>query len=460
MVKKVEAYMEQHHMIEEGDTIIAGVSGGADSVCLFYVLKEYCRKKRAEIQVVHVDHGIREDAAHDAEYVRKLCEEAGVVFHLYKKDIPALASRWGIGSEEAGRRVRYEAFEEIRSAFGEKGKIAVAHNRNDQAETTLFHLLRGSGLTGLSGILPVRDNIIRPLLCVERIEIETFLTENEVKWCIDFTNGENTYTRNKLRNVVFPYVEKEICAQSVEHIANAAGELAQVRDYLEEMTAKAEKQVLIKETDVVRIRVDAFKELHPVIQKQLLLRGLSYLVPSRKDFGSVHIYDLLKLFDKDSGRQLHLPYKLTAIREFDHVRIGKLHLGKHQKQAFSVTVPGEIELELGKYMEFTIFSTDKLEQIEQKRYTKWFDYDKIINCLMVRNRETGDYLTINTKGDRKTIKEYFIEEKVPRTERDKMILLADGPHILWVAGMRISEAYKVTEHTKTVLQVTISKRTV
>ena len=455
MIKKIEAYMEQHHMIEEGDVIIAGVSGGADSVCLFYILEKYCKQKHAQLEVVHVNHGIREDAACDAEYVRRLCENAGVMFHLYEKDIPTLAQQWGVGSEEAGRRVRYEAFEEVRSEFGEKGKIAVAHNRNDQAETTLFHLLRGSGLTGLSGILPVRDRIIRPLLCVERKEIEAFLTENEKKWCIDFTNGENTYTRNKLRNVVFPYVEKEICAQSVSHIASAAEELAQVREYVEDMTAEAEKKVLFKENNAVRIQVDAFKSLHSVIQKQLLLKALAYLVPSRKDFGSVHIYDLLGLFEKDSGKQLHLPYKLTALREFDRVSIGRFEVEPNSKWSAVAPLPGKIELESGKYMEFTVFSADKLERIEQKTYTKWFDYDKIVNRLIVRKREAGDYLTINAQGAHKTIKEYFIEEKVPRTERDSRILLADGQHILWVIGMRISEAYKVTEHTKTVLQVAI-----
>ena len=455
MIKKIEAYMEQHHMIEEGDTIIAGVSGGADSVCLFYILKEYCRKKQADFEVVHVNHMIRDDSEKDAEYVRRLCEEAGVAFHLFERDIPALAEMWSVGSEEAGRRARYEAFEEIRSAYGEKGKIAVAHNRNDQAETTLFHLLRGSGLTGLSGILPVRDVLIRPLLCVERQEIEAFLKENEKSWCIDFTNGENTYTRNKLRNVVFPYVEKEVCAQVVSHIANAAEEIAQVRDYLEQMTADAQEKVLSKEADVVRIQVDAFKALHPVIRKQILLRVLSYLVPSRKDFGSVHIYDLLKLFDMDSGKQIHLPYKLTAIKEFDRVTIGRLSGEDEEKKLFKVSVPGKLEYEPGKYMEFMVFSADKLKRIEQKTYTKWFDYDKIINCLMVRNREIGDYLIVNAQGARKTIKEYFIDEKVPRTERDKKVLLADGQHILWVTGMRISEAYKVTDHTKTILQVTI-----
>ena len=460
MIKKVEAYIEQYHMIEEGDSIVAGVSGGADSVCLFYLLKEYCEKKNAKLIVVHVNHGIREDAAHDAAYVEALCDKENVEFHLFEKDIPAMAKEWGVGSEEAGRRARYETFEEVRVNFAQNAKIAVAHNRNDQAETTLFHLFRGAGITGLSGILPVRDNIIRPLLCVERKEIEAFLTEKGVKWCIDFTNEENTYTRNKLRNVVFPYVEKEVCAQAINHVANAAGELSQIRDYLESMTTEAEKEILKKEKDAVSIEVKAFKQLHSVIQKQLLLRAFSYLVPSRKDFGAVHIYDLLKLFEKESGKQISLPYQLMAIREFDRIVIRvREHFtngnSKKEKPMLQVTIPGKLEYAPGKYMEFTLFSADKLKQIEQKTYTKWFDYDKIINCLMVRNREIGDYLTIAPQGKHKTIKQYFIDEKVPLMERDEKVLLADGQHVLWVVGMRISEAYKVSGQTKTILQVTV-----
>ena len=455
VLKKVEAYIEKNHMIEEGDTVVAGVSGGADSVCLFYILKEYCLKKNARLVVVHVNHMIRDEASKDADFVEKFCHDEGIEFYLFEKDIPTLAASKGVGTEEAGRMARYEAFEEVRAHFSEKGKIAVAHNRNDQAETTLFHLLRGAGLTGLSGIQPVRDHIIRPLLCVDRKEIEAYLTENEKKWCIDFTNGENTYTRNKLRNVVFPYVEKEVCAQAVNHIASAAEELSQVRDYVEQMTTEAERQVLLKEDDFIRIQVDGFMKLHPVLQKQILLNAFSYLVPSRKDFASVHIYDLLKLFDKGSGKQIHLPYKLTAIREFDRVSIGRVYVETDVQKVITVSAPGKIEFEPGKYMEFTIFSADKLERIEQKTYTKWFDYDKIINCLTLRNRKIGDYLIINAQGARKTIKDYFIGEKVPRLERDSKLLLADGQHILWVVGMRISEAYKITEHTKTVLQVTI-----
>ena len=455
VVKIVASYMEQHHMIKEGDVIIAGVSGGADSVCLFSILNEYCAKKGATLMVVHINHGIRKDAAADASYVEAICKEAGVKFYLFCEDIPSYAKERGIGTEEAGRLARYEAFEKVRAQFGECGKIAVAHNRNDQAETTLFHLLRGSGVAGLSGIMPVRDNIIRPLLCVERKEIENYLTRKGIKWCIDSTNEENTYTRNKLRNVVFPYVDKEICEQSIRHVANTAEEMAQVKSFLEELTDKAEKEVLLKEKEVVCIHCEEFLKQHPVMKKQLLLRSLSYLVPSRKDFTAVHIKDILSLFEKHSGKQIQLPYGLCALREFDRIIIRKNELKAQGQAAMPVTVPGQVTCADGMIVEFSILPVDKYLEIPQKTYTKWFDYDKIGHCLMLRNRQSGDYLTITEGGARKKIKEYFIEEKVPRTQRENKLLLADDKHILWVIGMRISEAYKVSDSTKTILQVMI-----
>ena len=455
VIKAVESYMEQHHMIEEGDVIVAGVSGGADSVCLFSILKEYCAKKGAALVVVHVNHGIRDDAAKDAEFVEGLCRQAGVEYHLFCEDIPAYAKKRGIGTEEAGRLARYEAFEQIRARFGSRGKIAVAHNRNDQAETTLFHLLRGSGVAGLSGIMPVREQIIRPLLCVERKEIENYLSQKGIEWCIDFTNQENTYTRNKLRNVVFPYLEKEVCEQSIRHIANAAEEIAQVRTFLEELTDEAEKNILEKEESVVFIRRDAFLKQHTVIRKQILLRALAYLVPSRKDIGSVHIKDLLSLFEKNSGKQIQLPYGLCAMREFDKIVIRACVQKENGQVVMPVIIPGQIECGDGTIMEFSLLSAENYREIPQKTYTKWFDYGKIIHCLVLRNRQSGDYLTVTEGGGRKTIKEYFIEEKIPRLERENKLLLADDKHILWVIGMRISEAYKVTEKTKTILQVTI-----
>ena len=315
-------------------------------------------------------------------------------------------------------------------------------------------MFRGSGITGLTGIAPVRGNIIRPLLNVTREEIEVFLLEKGRKWCIDSTNEENTYTRNKIRNVVFPYVEKEICPQAVSHVANAARELAQIKVFLDELTAEAIKEEVIFEDGEAAIITESFLTKHELIRKQIILRVLEYLTPARRDIGSVHINDVLSLFAKESGKQINLPYRLVAAKVYDRVVI------KRQEQetgeiCFPVTIPGILNCDPGETIEFTILKNDHSLEIPQKIYTKWFDYDKIITCLEVRNRRTGDYLTITADGKKKSVKEYFIEEKIPREERSKVLLLADGEHILWIIGERISECYKVTQQTKNILQVTV-----
>jgi len=454
---KVKAYMEEYQMVNENDTIVAGVSGGADSVCLFLLLEEYCRQKNARFVVVHLNHKIRAEAGDDARFVKELCEEFGVTLHLFEEDVEAYAKQHGLGTEEAGRIARYRAFEQVLNEYGGNGKIAVAHHKGDLAETVLFHLFRGSGITGLTGIAPVRGNVIRPLLDITREEIEAFLLEKGRKWCIDSTNEENTYTRNKIRNVVFPYAEKEICPQAATHVANAAKELAQIKDFLDELTTEAIKEAVVFDDGEASITVDSFLAKNEVIRKQVVLRVLEYLTPARRDIGSVHVNDVLSLFEKENGKQINLPYKLTATKVYDRVVI------KRQEQEMGewsapVAIPGKVTGNFGETIEFTVFNYDNSMEIPRKRYTKWFDYDKIISCLELRNRRTGDYLTISSDGKKKSVKEYFIEEKIPREERDKRLLLADGNHILWVTGMRISEYYKVTEQTKTILQVTVSDK--
>ena len=455
MFKKVKAYMEEYQMVNENDTIVAGVSGGADSVCLFLLLEEYCKQKNAKLVAVHLNHKIREEAWKDAEYVKELCEEFGVPLHLFEEDVEAYAKQNGIGTEEAGRTARYRFFEQVLTEYGGHGKIAVAHHKGDLAETVLFHLFRGSGISGLTGMMPVRGNIIRPLLNVTREEIEQFLLEKGRNWCIDSTNQENTYTRNKLRNVVLPYAEKEICPQASVHVANAAKELTQIKELLDEMTAEALKETVVFESDdEAVVLTESFLQKHEVIRKQIILRVLEYLTPARRDIGLVHVNDVLSLFEKENGKQIHLPYRLVATKVYDRVVI-KRRQEETGEWSIPVIVPGTINSESGEVLEFSVFEYDKSVEIPRKRYTKWFDYDKITNCLELRNRRSGDYLIISAGGNKKSVKEYFIEEKVPREERDKRVLLADGTHIIWVVGMRISEDVKVTEQTHTILQVTV-----
>lgn len=455
MLKVVEDYMEKYHMIETGDTVVVGVSGGADSVCLLLLLHEYQSKKEFKIAVVHMNHMIRTNAKNDADYVKQICDNLQIPFFLYEKDIVGMAKDKGISTEEAGRDARYEAFNEVLASLGGKGKIAVAHNRNDCAETVLFNLFRGTGLTGLSGILPVRDNIIRPVLCLSREQIERYLKRHQFLWCIDSTNKENTYTRNKIRNIIIPYAEKEICKNSADHIARTAGELAEIREYFERQTKIAVNETVTMKQDEVSIHVYDFLKLENLMQKQVLLYCMEKITLGRKDIGMKHILDIQTLFQKDGSKQIDLPYQLEAVKQYDNVIIRNRKKRVDNSFYQEVNVPGKIFLPSGKVMEFTIFPSQKDENIPEKTYTKWFDYDKILHCLVLRNRKTGDFLTINELMSKKKVKDYLIQEKVPRDERDDLLLLTDGSHILWVLGLRISEYYKVTNETKRILQVMI-----
>ena len=442
-----------------GDYIVAGVSGGADSVCMLLQLYYVCREKGSDLVVVHVNHGIREEASSDADYVRSLCEKLQVAFVLREVDILKEAEKLGIGTEEAGRLIRYQIFEELRKPYGKHGKIAVAHNKNDLAETMLFHLFRGSSVAGLSGILPVRDQVIRPLLCVERNEIEEYLLNQDVipkKWCIDCTNKENTYTRNKIRNQLFPFVEENICSQAMRHVASAAEEMAEVREYIEEQAVKAYQDCVVIDGSEKKavIALSKIMECSKLIQKQVVLKILDVLTSGRKDITSTHILDIVSLFHKETGKQIHLPYHLVAERTYEAIVIRKQDFSEIGYQEQEVIIPGELCIS-GVKMTFRVFPAQNTLDIEQKTYTKWFDYDKINNCPVVRNRKTGDYLTINKEGNHKSLKDYFITEKISRDKRDQMLLLADDSHIIWIIGKRISEYYKVTEATKNILEVTV-----
>lgn len=457
MTDKVRNYMKQYNMLAPGDTVVTGVSGGADSLCLLFMLKEFAEELSLQLTVVHVNHGIREEAGEDAAYVKKLCEELNVPFYLREADVEKIARSQGISTEEAGRNVRYEAFFEVLQQLGKEkqGKIAVAHTANDRAETMLFHLFRGTGLTGLSGIKPVRGQIIRPLLCLSREEIEQYLAKKEISFCIDRTNNEDTYTRNKIRHHILPFAENNICTGAVGHMNRTAEMLLETEEFLREQTNQVFDKIVEKQENGFYIGVRAFTEQPKLLQKRLLLLCMEKLAAGRKDIGLVHIEDMLALFIKAGNKEQTLPYGIVARREFEKVFIGtdRQSDGKKSVEKKEITVPGEVEIEGFGVLEFSVFEYDKSKIIPEKTYTKWFDYDKIVKSLVLRTRQTGDYLTINEALSKKTLKKYFIEEKISKNERENLYVLADGSHIIWVPGYRISQYYKVSPETKRILQV-------
>ena len=476
MFKEVSEYVEKYHMLSPGDTVAAGISGGADSVCLLLMLHRLREKIPFHLLVIHVNHLIRENAEKDAAFVKELCARFAIPFFLVERDVHGLAKERGISLEEAGRMARYEAFHQVlKEEAGDAisrgtAKIAVAHNLNDRAETMLFRLFRGSGLTGLCSIRPMRKDargtyIIHPLLFASRDRIEEYLEKNNMSFCMDDTNDGDAYTRNRIRHHILPFAEKEIAAGAVANMGRAADILGETEDFLELETRRAYEDCSVESTaGEICFLTERFLGYHPLLQKRMLLKALEELTPARRDITGSHIEDLMTLFTNPANRMFDLPHNVRAFREYAKVR---LRLQDHSSDAQEIFVPikislpgpGETPLQVklspDQTVEFKVFSYEKSINIPQNQYTKWLDYDKIKKPLEIRIRQEGDYLTFNAAFSKKTIQNYMVEEKIPKRERDRLLLLGEEHHILWVFGYRISSYYKLSDTTRHVLEVRI-----
>ena len=449
-IKRVKEYIREHRMTEAGDGILAAVSGGADSICLLLVLKELEAELGIRLAAFHLHHGLRgEEADRDEAYVRELCTALGVPLVVIHEDVRAAALEYGWSEEEAGRILRYHHLEQTANELN-CTKIATAHHRDDQAETVLMNLFRGSGLKGLGGIRPVRGNIIRPLLNVSRKEIESYLYKKKVNWCEDSTNGETVYQRNKVRNVLLPWIGQEINPQAASRVVKMAEFAAQADAYFEEQTEKLLGECACGSTDSVQIPVKVLDEQPDILKSYVIRAMIRRAAGSEKDISGRHVEAIAGLTGPGGGREADLPYGLKAIRGYEFLEICKKSSDKADVQKEKSGCNLEIRIET------RTFEWKKDMEIPKNECTKWFDYDTIVGRLVVRTRKTGDYIGIGG-GKRKLLKRFFIDEKIPEERRDEVLLLADGDHILWIFGHRISEDCKITDKTRRILEVRVYK---
>lgn len=486
MITKVRKYMEKHHMVNAGDKIIVGLSGGADSVCLLFLLKELSGQMNFSLEAFHVNHGLREEADEEEAFVKQLCHSWDILCEMVTVDVRGYAKEKHLCLEEAARSLRYDAYEERLRAVGAEGaKIALAHHQNDQAETVLFHLFRGSGIRGLAGIHPVRDCYIRPLLCVGREEIDRCIAENRLEYKTDISNFDTAYARNRIRHDLIPMVEENICRGSVAHIARSAGLVADAVDFLDAMAEETYER-LVRETETgCLIDKDRLKQLHPYLRGAVVYEMLWRTCGKKRDISGVHVDSVLKLSEGQSGKRAVLIYGLQAVVQQRELLIERTSENKDKKrekkekyrEEISLMIPGEIRIGVfsesgdmenkngykdqyedeygGQRIRCRVFPYEKTQIIPCEPYTKWFDYDKIINCPVCRGRREGDYFYCSQTA-RKKLKDYLINEKIPLSEREKLKVIADGSHIMWIPGYRISSFYKITDETKQILEITIS----
>ena len=483
--RKVEVFIREHGMLESDDVVIAGVSGGADSVCLLFVLWGLKEKLGFKLRVCHVNHGLRgAEADADEAYVKSLCEKLSVPCRFFHEDVESFAKKWKQSPEEAGRTVRKNAFEAMCREDGGT-KIATAHHQGDNAETVLWNMARGTGLKGLRGIRPVEGRCIRPLLALTREETERFLQEKGVRWCEDATNAQDGYTRNRIRHNILPVLAEQVNPQVARHLEELSRQAGEVWDYLERGTDRAwercvsvcgsdgktpahEKDARMRDGCSLYIDEDTFREEMPAVQKQLLKRCLSSVRGREQDIGSVHVASLSELFTKQTGRSLNLPGKVTARKMYGGVSLSREEQCKSSIPAEEIllAVPGTVVWpgadEGGKRWRITcrfLENADfwQAEEFPQKSYTKWIDYDIIKYGLSARTRQSGDYFIVDESGSRQKLKAFFINEKVPQEERKRMLLIADGEHIVWIPGRRMSRAYHISSTTKKVLEINITE---
>ena len=445
MYERVRAYVKKYHMLQEKDHVIAGVSGGADSVCLLFMLVKLQKEMRFGLTVVHIHHGLRgESADADENYVRALCEKLDVELLAFHEDVGRYAKEQKLTLEEAGRNVRRHIFEEV--CHRKNGtRIALAHHQNDNAETLLWNLSRGCGLKGIGGISPVDGKYIRPLLGVRRQEIEEYLKENNIDYCTDETNLEDHYTRNRLRNHVIPYLEREINPRAVSHMADTMEQMRTVWAFMEEEVEKCRKYCVKPKQDKadgVVILEEGFRSVNETVRTFLIHELLCETAGRKKDIEQIHVKLVEELMEHQTGRKIMLPYEMTGERCYEGIWLHKVK--DKEKSGENSKPPVQMRI---------LERTPQTSVFPKKTYTKWFDYDIIKSTVKIRHKQPGDYITIDKNGSTQSLKKYFVNVKVPREDREKIWLAADGSHILWIIGYRQNQVYQVTDKTRRILEI-------
>ena len=463
LLKKAKKTIENYSMLSGEERVLTALSGGPDSVCLLYVLKNLQDEFSLDLNAVYVDHCLRiEETPLEIEFCRKLCEKLDIPFITKSIDVKSYAKEKGINKQAAARELRYQIFEETANEI-KAHKIAIGHTADDQAETLLMRLFRGSGPTGLSGIPPVRGKFIRPLIDIERQEIERHLQEAQIDFIVDSSNLRKDYLRNKIRLSLIPML-REINPNIIETLSRTAIIFREEDRHFEIAVTKALMRLISRKSDS---RIELFLSPLEAMEKVILRRALRRAIDETKGLHGInfiHIEDIINLIKYGkAGDRLYLPDGIRAIKEYSTLVLTSEP--PVTLDTYTLEVPGELVLrEAGVFMKASL--VEPSDSGEQGRAVKahadfktlgLFDAERLVFPLIVRSRKRGDFFHPLGFGKKKKLQDFFVDEKVPRDERDRIPLIISGEDIVWIVGYRGDERFKVTEETKKVLKLEIKK---
>lgn len=459
MLIKVKEWINQHKILADGDKILVACSGGPDSLALLHIFSRLCLEYNITIFAAHVDHMFRgHESAQEAAFVVDFCRERGIVCYHTAINVPQIISESRLSGQDASRVVRYQYLRKVAQELGD-AKIATGHHRDDQAETVLINLLRGAGSVGIGGIQPINGDLIRPLLSVTRAEIMEYCKVNQLEPRFDSSNFKTKYLRNRIRINLLPELEKQYNSGIKDALCRTATIVGDEHEFIgitakewwPKVTTMKDEQLFIdaKEMEVVHIAVQREIFRMAIEKKQGYLKGISFH----------HVETLVELLATGRvGSNIQLPNGLLACKSYDGLYLGMGDVALRPQIDYEgqvVVVPGTTLIpELGIMLVSELL--DEKKQNSEGNYGI-FDWAALTGPLVVRTRRAGDkFQPIGFHGTKK-LKDFFIDEKVPREERDYLPIIFDCHHIIWIGGYRQSEIGKVTTKTEKFLHIKIVK---
>jgi tRNA(Ile)-lysidine synthase len=458
--QKVIASITKYAMISGGEKILIGLSGGPDSVCLLHVLHALKDKFMTELHAIYIDHGLRPgETPNEIDFCRMQARKLNIPFITKAIDVKSCAKKQKTSIQDAARHLRYRLLEE--TAYETNAhKIALAHTADDQAETVLMRLFRGSGPTGLAGIPPVRKNIIRPLIEIERKEIEEFLSHEKLDFVIDSSNLKIDYLRNRIRLSLMPMI-KELNPDITETLAKTASIFRDEEKYFGIIVTKTLMKLISRKTDTrIELFLSPFESMDKVILRKVLRRAIDE-TKGLRGISFIHIEDIAELIKKGKpGDRLYLPKGIRVIKDYS-----MLVLTSETPVAlntYTLEVPGETILkEAGLLIKASLIEGHESDVVSRNdglwASSAFFDADKVRLPLTARPRTNGDAFYPSGFGRRKKLQDFFVDEKIPRDERDRVPLIVSENDIIWIVGYRGDERFKVTESTKNILKFEVKK---
>jgi tRNA(Ile)-lysidine synthase len=456
MLKKVKQTIKKYTLLEKGERVVVALSGGPDSTALLTVFAPIAQELDLSLIIAHFNHGLRgTESDEDEKFSRDLSEKMGLAFVSGK--MGQIKGKKGISPEDFYRRQRYDFLNKISEDY-QAQKIVLGHNLQDQAETILLNLLRGSGLEGLKGFLPMRDGkFIRPLIEISRQEIISFLDEAGIPYRQDSSNKNKIYLRNQIRSELIPYLKEKFNPKIEENLAQMAEILRPEDEFIRKQVAHALKSSVIeRQQDRILLKIADINKLHPAIRCRLFKTLLESLSPAKNGFSFIHIKSLDNLAQKcESGKIIVLPLEIEARREYDNLILERKKIcSKQMKYEYTMNIPGSLYVKERKLTVRSELTTKENSDFSGKNEV-YLDLDKIKQPVIIRNRRDGDWFQPLGMQGRQKIKTFFIDHKIPRCERNEIILLVDRLSVIWIENMHLNDRVKITAETKNVLKLDI-----